>query len=136
MARRGQYPPRVERFLPLFRLMRRYIDQGATPNRAAVLVANEHWRTTPSRTWEACVAWLKRNEREHRDKLQRLQLIGTRADNAVVFVDGFSVLGMQQRDPQWVKEKQEVLAQYLRDYDTLMQRFARQKRRASSSRCS
>ena len=58
MARRGQYPPRVERFLPLFRLMRHHIDQGATPNRAAELVANEHWRKTPSPTWEACVAWL------------------------------------------------------------------------------
>jgi hypothetical protein len=108
MARRGQYPPRVERFLSLFRLMRRYIDQGATPNRAAELVANEHWRTTPSPTWEACVAWLKRNERENRDKLQR----------------------RQQRDPQWVKKKQEVLAQYY----TRMQQFAQQKRRASSSR--
>ena len=97
MARRGQYPPRVERFLPLFRLMRHHIDQGATPNRAAELVANEHWRTTPSPSWEACVAWLKRNEREHRDKLQRLQLIGTRADNAV----------------------EEVRAQFLRNYHTL-----------------
>jgi hypothetical protein len=111
MARRGQYPPRVERFLPLFRLMRRHIDQGATPNRAAELVANEHWRTTPSPTWEACVAWLKRNEREHRDKLQRLQ----------------------QRDPQLVK-KQEVMAQYLRRYDRLTQRWAQHQRRASSSR--
>ena len=64
MARRGQYPPRVERFLRLFQLMRHYIDQGATPNRAAELVAKEHWQTTPSPTWEACVQWLKRNERE------------------------------------------------------------------------
>jgi hypothetical protein len=97
--------------------MRRYIDQGATPNRAAVLVANEHWRTTPSRTWEACVAWLKRNEREHRDKLQRLQ----------------------QRDPQLARKTEgllteEVLAQLLRRYDRLTQRFAQHQRRASSSR--
>jgi hypothetical protein len=101
MARRGQYPPRVERFLRLFQ--RHYIDQGATPNRAAELVANEHWRTTPSPTWEACVAWLKRNERENRDKLQRLQ----------------------QRDP--LSEMQELYVRFLRNWDTLMQQPAQQK---------
>lgn len=106
MARRGQYPPRVERFLRLFQLMRHYIDQGATPNRAAELVANEHWRTTPSPTWEACVAWLKRNEREHRDKLQRLQRL-------------------QQRDP--LLEIQELYVRVLRSWDTLMQQPAQQK---------
>jgi hypothetical protein len=65
----------------------------------------------PSPTWEACVAWLKRNEREHRDKLQRLQ----------------------HRDPQ-LEKMQELYAQVLRTWDTLMQQPAQQKRRSSSSR--
>jgi hypothetical protein len=69
MARRGTYPPRVERDWRYLRLMREHIQGGASPNAAAVMVARQHWQSMSSKNYNSCVAWLKRNQRQFRAQL-------------------------------------------------------------------
>jgi hypothetical protein len=66
MARRK--PPRVAKHWNLLKQMQNLIQCGMKPRAAAVKVAKEHWHCV-SKTRDACVQWLKDNQRKFREEL-------------------------------------------------------------------
>jgi hypothetical protein len=66
--------PRVQRLWHLLRRMQRMINNGRTPNAAAVVLAARHWRDIASPRaqygYEAAVQWLKDNQRKFRRELR------------------------------------------------------------------
>ena len=62
--------PRVEEHWGLLVQMQKLIeDANLSPNKAAVMVAKDHWRSV-SKTEDACLQWLKDNQRKFRGELR------------------------------------------------------------------
>jgi hypothetical protein len=72
-------PKRVATHWHLFEEMQRIIDAGATPNDAAVTIATKHWKKTPSKSFDACIWWLKDNQRKFAEDLNPLAVLDAMA---------------------------------------------------------
>jgi hypothetical protein len=63
-------PKRVEKHWALLMQMQKLIDDANfSPNKAAVVVAKDHWRSV-SKPERACVQWLKETQRKFRGHLR------------------------------------------------------------------
>ena len=95
--------PRVEKHWGLLVQMQKLIeDANLSPNKAAVVVAKDHWRSV-SKTEDACVQWLKDNQRKFRGEL-RPSTLRERLEERNAWLD--------RENPNWREELQE---QQLRD---------------------
>jgi hypothetical protein len=96
---------RVEKYWGLLVQMQKLIeDANLSPNKAAVMVAKDHWRSV-SKTEDACVQWLKDNQRKFRGELRPSTLL-ERLEERNARLD--------RENPNWREEEQE---QRLRDLD-------------------
>jgi hypothetical protein len=95
--------PRVEKHWGLLVQMQKLIeDANLSPNKAAVMVAKDHWSSV-SKTEDACVQWLKDNQRKFRGEL-RPSTLRERLEERNAWLD--------RENPNWREELQE---QQLRD---------------------
>jgi hypothetical protein len=97
--------PRVGKHWDLLVQMQKLIeDVNLSPNKAAVIVAKHHWRSV-SKTEDACVQWLKDNQRKFRGEL-RPSTLRERLKERNAWLD--------RENSNWREELQE---QRLRDLD-------------------
>jgi hypothetical protein len=99
--------PRVAKHWNLLVQMQKLIDDGKhTPNKAAVMVAKDHWRRV-SKSEGACIQWLKDNQRKFRNELPRRGSLRERLEERNAWLD--------RENPHWREELQEQQLRKMRE---------------------
>jgi hypothetical protein len=97
---------RVEKHWGLLVQMQKLIENAnLSPNKAAVMVAKDHWRSV-SKTEDACVQWLKDNQRKFRGELRPSTLL-ERLEERNAWLD--------RENPNWREELQQQRVRDLHD---------------------
>jgi hypothetical protein len=113
--------PRVEKHWGLLVQMQKLIeDTKLSPNKAAVVVAKDNWRSV-SKTELACVQWLKDNQRKFRGELRPSTLL----QRLVEYND--------RRNPNWREELQEQMRRGIEWAEKTVERMEKERRAAEEA---
>jgi hypothetical protein len=122
--------PRVKQFWHLLQEMQRLIDEDKLPpNKAAVRLANKHWRAITKGKYESAVDWLKDNQRKFCGELRKL--------SAVERMEKFTRENPGWREKVWERELRHVEAmaentrKFFEEHSEELERKLRADRRAA-----